>query len=55
MKVMDSSWLEFFREKSRRRRARTIVRARAFKAGVLMLLAGSIAGAVYIGVNDLAG
>jgi len=25
------------------------------KAGVLMLLAGSIAGAVYIAVNDLAG
>jgi hypothetical protein len=49
------TWESFFREKSRRRRARTIVRERAFKAGVLVLLAGSIAGAVYLEVNDLVG
>ena len=52
---IDTSSIEFFREKSRRRRARTIVRERVMKAGVLILLAGSIAGAVYIAVNDLAG
>jgi hypothetical protein len=49
------SWVESFRQKSRRRRARTIVRERAFKLGVLMLLASSIAGAVYLEVNDLVG
>jgi len=49
------AWVESFRAKSRRRRGRTIVRERAMKAGVLMLLAAGIAGAVYIAVNDLAG
>jgi len=49
------AWVEFFREKSRRRRARTIVRERWFKAGALILLAASIGAAVYIDVNDLAG
>jgi hypothetical protein len=49
------TWESFFREKSRRRRARTIVRERAFKAGVLILLAGSIGAAVYLEVNDLVG
>jgi hypothetical protein len=48
------SWVESFREKSRRRRARTIVRERWFKAGVLILLAAAIGAAVYVEVNGLA-
>ena len=49
------AWVESFRTKSRRRRARTIVRERAFKVGALLLLAAGIAGAVYVKVNHLAG
>jgi hypothetical protein len=49
------AWVESFRAKSRRRRGRTILRERAIKAGVLLLLTASIAGAVYIAVNDVAG
>jgi hypothetical protein len=49
------SWVESFREKSRRRRARTIVRERWFKAGVLILLAASIGAAVYLEANNMVG
>lgn len=48
------TWESFFREKSRRRRAR-IGRVRAAKSAVLALLLAGIAGAVYIDVNGLAG
>ena len=48
------AWVESFKIKSRRRRARTILRERAIKAGVLILLAAGIAGAVYLEVNNLA-
>ena len=49
------TWESFFREKSRRRRARTIGRVRALKSAVLALLFAGIAGAVYIDVSGLAG
>lgn len=49
------SWESFFAEKSRRRRARTIVRERIIKSAVLALLATSLAVAVYLEVTGLAG
>jgi hypothetical protein len=52
---MMETWEIFFREKSRRRRARTIGRVRSFKLAVLALLFGSIAAAVYLDVSGLAG
>lgn len=53
--VAVDAWESFFLEKSRRRRARSIVRERAIKSAVLILLAASIGTAVYAEINGLAG